>query len=73
MPPEAVYGVRSETDLTWTPEAETAMKKIPAFARGMVRRAVESAAKKKGLGVVSGEWLKELRKKMAGRLPRIPA
>ncbi len=69
LPPEAVYGVESEKGLNWTPEAEAAMKKIPAFARGMVRRAVENAAKKKGLGVVTEEWLKELKKKMAGRLP----
>lgn len=70
LPPERTYGAAEIMMLHWTPEAEGSLSKVPFFARGMVRRAVETAAKKRGQDVVTEELLRELRQKMAGRFPK---
>jgi nucleotide-binding universal stress UspA family protein len=38
----------AEASLSWTPEAETALEQVPAFARPMARRLIETAARKQG-------------------------
>lgn len=37
-----------ELPLSWTPEAETALEQVPAFARPMARRLIEAAAREQG-------------------------
>ena len=43
--------------LTWTPDGEAELKKIPFFVRGKVRRNTESFAREKGLGQIDSETL----------------
>jgi radical SAM protein with 4Fe4S-binding SPASM domain len=52
--------------IVWTKEAEERLVKVPGFLRGMVKRGVETYARKKGLAMVTPAIMSELRKR-AGR------
>lgn len=69
LSPEKTYGIGEVYELAWTPEAKARLAAIPAFARGMVVKAVEKAARRRGQAVVDGALMTELRKEMAGRYP----
>ncbi len=63
--PAAVeYGQATAPTLTWEPEAQARMQRIPAFVRGMVTRAVEGWCAKNGVGVVTATVLEEIRSRM---------
>ena len=47
--PAIQYGPESPTTIAWDDAAAARMKKIPAFVRGMVVRAVEESCRKNGL------------------------
>jgi hypothetical protein len=51
------YGAESTTTIAWDDAAAARMKKIPAFVRGMVVRAVEETCRKNGLERVTIEEL----------------
>ncbi len=69
LSPERTYGAPSTSSLEWTVGARERLKAVPFFARGMVERAVEDAARRRGAAVVTDELMTELREKMAGRFP----
>jgi radical SAM protein with 4Fe4S-binding SPASM domain len=52
------------TVLRWEPEAKERMRRIPAFVRAMVTRAVESWCEKNGVTVVTATALEEIRSRM---------
>jgi len=52
-----------EEGLAWTPEALARLERVPNFARGMVRKAVEDYARERGLEVVDEEVMVEARKR----------
>ena len=58
------YGLDSQTAIAWDEAAATRMKKIPAFVRGMVIRAVEESCRKNGLDRVTVEELERIRARM---------
>jgi AdoMet-dependent heme synthase len=58
------YGAQSTATIAWDDEAAARMKKIPAFVRGMVVRAVEETCRKKGLERVTIEELESIRARM---------
>src|SRR5215208_715827 len=58
------YGVESPTTIDWDDAAAARMKKIPAFVRGMVVRAVEESCRKNGIGRVTAEELERIRARM---------
>jgi len=58
------YGTEATTSVAWDDEAAARMKKIPAFVRGMVVRAVEESCRKNGLDRVSVEELDRIRSRM---------
>jgi radical SAM protein with 4Fe4S-binding SPASM domain len=58
------YGAESSTTVEWDDAASARMKKIPAFVRGMVIRAVEESCRKNGLGRVTVEELERIRARM---------
>jgi hypothetical protein len=58
------YGPESPTTIEWDDAAAARMKKIPAFVRGMVVRAVEEACRKSGLDRVTVEELERIRARM---------
>ena len=58
------YGAESTTTIAWDDAAAARMKKIPAFVRGMVVRAVEESCRKNGLDRVTVEELERIRARM---------
>ncbi len=58
------YGPESPTTIAWDDAAAARMKKIPAFVRGMVVRAVEESCRKNGLDRVTVEELERIRARM---------
>ena len=62
--PSLQYGLESETTIAWDDAAAARMKKIPAFVRGMVVRAVEESCRKNGLDRVTVEELERIRARM---------
>lgn len=58
------YGPESPATIAWDDEAAARMKKIPAFVRGMVMRAVEESCRKNGLDRVSVDELERIRARM---------
>ena len=63
----AANGAPAATSITWTPDAEERMKRIPAFVRGMVVRAVEAQCVREGIASVTVERLEEIRARMPMR------
>ena len=63
--PAAVsYGAEPAATIAWDTAASERMKKIPAFVRGMVIKAVEESCRKRGLARVTVEELESIRARM---------
>ena len=62
--PAIEYGPESPATIAWDDAAAARMKKIPAFVRGMVIRAVEESCRKNGLDRVTVEELERIRARM---------
>ncbi len=58
------YGAESTMTIAWDDAAAERMKKIPAFVRGMVVKAVEDSCRKNGLSRVTTEELERIRARM---------
>jgi AdoMet-dependent heme synthase len=58
------YGTESPATVEWDDAASARMRKIPAFVRGMVIRAVEESCRKAGLDRVTVEELERIRARM---------
>ena len=58
------YGTESATSIAWDDDAAARMKKIPAFVRGMVVKAVEDSCRRNGIGRVTAEELEKIRARM---------
>ncbi len=58
------YGPEAPTTIAWDDAAAVRMKRIPAFVRGMVVRAVEESCRKNGLDRVTAEELERIRARM---------
>ena len=58
------YAGESPTTIAWDDAAAARMKKVPAFVRGMVVRAVEESCRKNGLDRVTVEELERIRARM---------
>ena len=58
------YGPESPRTIAWDDAAAARMKKIPAFVRGMVVRAVEESCRRSGLDRVTIEELERIRARM---------
>ena len=62
--PTIQYGSESPSTIDWDDDAAERMKRIPAFVRGMVTRAVEDTCRKNGLSRVTVEELEKIRARM---------
>jgi AdoMet-dependent heme synthase len=62
--PAIEYGPESPPSIAWDDEAAARMKKIPAFVRGMVVRAVEESCSRNGISRVTTEELERIRARM---------
>jgi radical SAM protein with 4Fe4S-binding SPASM domain len=58
------YGAESPTTIGWDVAASERMKKIPAFVRGMVVKAVEDSCRRNGIDRVTVEELERIRARM---------
>jgi radical SAM protein with 4Fe4S-binding SPASM domain len=58
------YGADTAPTIAWDDAAAVRMKKIPAFVRGMVVRAVEESCRKGGIARVTVEELERIRARM---------
>jgi radical SAM protein with 4Fe4S-binding SPASM domain len=58
------YGPEPPVTVAWDEAASARMKKIPAFVRGMVVRAVEDSCRKNGIHHVTVEELEKIRARM---------
>jgi radical SAM protein with 4Fe4S-binding SPASM domain len=58
------YGPESPATIAWDDAAAERMKKIPAFVRGMVVRAVEDSCRKNGINRVTVDELERIRARM---------
>ncbi len=58
------YGQESPATIAWDADADARMKKIPAFVRGMVVRAVEESCRKSGISRVTADELERIRARM---------
>jgi radical SAM protein with 4Fe4S-binding SPASM domain len=58
------YGTESPATIAWDDAASARMKRIPAFVRGMVVRAVEDSCRKNGLDRVTVDELERIRARM---------
>jgi hypothetical protein len=58
------YGLESPATIAWDDEAAARMKKIPAFVRGMVVKAVEDSCRRNGIVRVTPEELEKIRARM---------
>ena len=62
--PTIEYGPATPTTIAWDDAAAERMKKIPAFVRGMVMRAVEDSCRKNGIDRVTADELERIRARM---------
>ena len=62
--PAIQYGTESAATIAWDDAANERMKRIPAFVRGMVVKAVEETCRKNGLDRVTVEELEKIRARM---------
>ena len=58
------YGGESPATIAWDDAAVERMKKIPAFVRGMVTRAVEESCRRHGISRVTVDELEKIRARM---------
>jgi radical SAM protein with 4Fe4S-binding SPASM domain len=58
------YGLDPPSAVAWDDAASDRMKKIPAFVRGMVMKAVEESCRKNGITRVTAEELERIRARM---------
>ena len=54
----------AEGDFEWTQEAKDRIQKVPFFVRGMAKRTVLSFAKDRGIKVIDGALMDEVRDKV---------
>jgi len=62
--PAVEYGADASRSIAWEPAAAERMKRVPAFVRGMVVRAVEESCRKRGLACVTVAELDRIRATM---------
>ncbi len=62
--PAIEYGLESPATIAWDDSAAERMKKIPAFVRGMVVKAVEDSCRRNGIGRVTAAELEKIRARM---------
>jgi len=62
--PVIQYGPETPRTVAWDDAAAERMKKIPAFVRGMVIRAVEDSCRKNSIDRVTVEELERIRARM---------
>jgi hypothetical protein len=58
------YGDQVTPTLSWSPDAEARIGRIPSFVRGVVRERLEAYARRQGKTQVTLDLLREVRRNM---------
>src|SRR5438093_6074911 len=61
---EVTYGMPAHPALTWAPDAEQRLQRIPSFVRGVVVRRIEDFARRQGRREVTVELMREVRQSL---------
>jgi len=61
---ELKQSVSSDDSIEWTQEAQDRIQKVPFFVRGMAKKTVLSFAKERGVKVIDGALMDEVREKV---------
>jgi len=61
---ELKQSAASEDSIEWTQEAQDRIQKVPFFVRGMAKKTVLSFAKERGIKVIDGALMDEVREKV---------
>ena len=61
---ELKQSVVSDDSIEWTQEAQDRIQKVPFFVRGMAKKTVISFAKERGIKVIDGALMDEVREKV---------
>ena len=67
LPPSLTFGLEVRYEITWDEAARARLHAVPAFARGMVVKAVEAYARGRGEPVVTLGMLADVRAQWGGR------
>src|SRR5262249_6205446 len=67
LPATVTFGLPVDYELTWEPAARERLAAIPSFARGMVVKAVEAYARRRGEARVTVDLLGDVRRRWGGR------
>src|SRR5262245_19247858 len=67
LPDTLTFGLPVDYELAWEDDARERLLAIPSFARGMVARAVEAYARRRGDTVVTTDLLADVRARWGGR------
>jgi radical SAM protein with 4Fe4S-binding SPASM domain len=67
LPQAFAFGLAEDYELTWDEEARERVRAIPSFARGMVVKAVEASARRRGDTVVTKDLLADVRARWGAR------
>ena len=67
LPAPLTFGLPVDYELTWEPAARERLQAIPSFARGMVVKAVEAYARRRGASVITRDMLADARTQWGGR------
>jgi radical SAM protein with 4Fe4S-binding SPASM domain len=72
LPASLTFGLEVTYEATWEEGARARLAAIPSFARGMVVKAVEAYASRRGIRVITPDLLAEVRATWGGRFrPRV--
>jgi radical SAM protein with 4Fe4S-binding SPASM domain len=61
---EVTYGMSVTAELSWTPEAQERIQRVPSFVRGVVVKRLEDYARGQGKTEVTAEMMQEVRRAM---------
>ena len=61
---ELKQAATSDDSIEWTQEAQDRIQKVPFFVRGMAKKTVLSFAKERGIKVIDGALMDEVREKV---------
>jgi radical SAM protein with 4Fe4S-binding SPASM domain len=67
LPATLTFGLPVRCELSWEPAARERLEAIPSFARGMVARAVEAYARRRGESVITTALLADARARWGAR------
>lgn len=65
--PDIQQAASAPSAIDWTDEADGILRRIPQFARAIVKNMVEDSAREKGLTSITASFMREVRKRMDGQ------